>query len=217
MRWRCTNTLFFLSDILVRASVCVCVRARAFVWETRSSMCGACRAAIMMIMLLSTPPPLSHPALVAVQQHTDPQQENTRLPPQSHNPPLPRPLPCQLVLLSRTASHSPATILGVMTGTKWQLKKERKDSQQRTFPPASCLPPSARSFPCHWLPQDSVNYRQCVNCRDCPMRRAGRDEIGGNRRAGGFFFLFLSVDKLAFLRAAAAVPVSLSSPCPSSR
>lgn len=43
------------------------------------------------------------------------------------------------------------------------------------------------------------------------MRPAGRDEIGGNRGAGGF----LSVGKLAFLRAA-AVPVSLSL-CPSSR
>lgn len=47
--------------------------------------------------------------------------ENKRLPPQSHNPPLLRPLPCQFVLLSHMASHSPATILGVKTGTKWQL------------------------------------------------------------------------------------------------
>lgn len=39
------------------------------------------------------------------------------------------------------------------------------------------------------------------------MRRTGRDEIGGNRSAGGafhFFFLHTLVDKLAFLRAAAA-------------
>lgn len=38
------------------------------------------------------------------------------------------------------------------------------------------------------------------------MRLTGRDEIGGNRSAGGafFFFLYMIVDKLAFLRAAAA-------------
>lgn len=87
-------------------------------------------------------------------------------------------------------------------------KRGNVDSQCCTFPPLHVGP---RSFPRHWLPQDSVNYCQCVNCRDRPKRHAGRDEIGGNRRAGGF----LSVGKLAFLRAA-AVPALLSL-CPSSR
>lgn len=82
------------------------------------------------------------------------------------------------------ASHSPATILGVKTGTKWQLKKGGMWIASAAPSPTSCWP---RSFPRHWLPQDSVNYCQCVNCRDRPKRHAGRDEIGGNRGASGFW------------------------------
>lgn len=122
----------------------------------------------------------SLPLLVTVQQCTDYKSENKRLPLQSHNPPLLRPLPCQFVLLFHTASHSPATILGVKTGTKWQLSGEQPALH---LPPTSCW---SRLFPRHWSPQDSVNYCQCVNCRDRPKRHAGRDEIGGKRAARGF-------------------------------
>lgn len=67
-------------------------------------------------------------------------------------------------------------------------ERRRKDSQLDKLPLCRVRPPPfARSFPCHWLPRDSVNYCQCVNCGDCPMRLTERDEIGGNRSGGGDF------------------------------
>lgn len=80
------------------------------------------------------------------------------------------------------------------------------DSQRCTFPPlyVGALHPF-RAIGCL---KTVLITASVLIVEIAPRDMRGRDEIGGNRRAGGFF----SVGKLAFLRAA-AVPASLSS-CP---